>query len=211
MTFRRLRIAVLAIAGALALGGCGARGDADPGPPVARLTLHGLSSLTNYRARLTEGTGRDRMTIDTRVHSPANWASRSGSTVLHIGSMSYVQVGDRWLAHAAQPDAYAQSNLPSFARQLYRMTRVGGARVRRGGACHEAGLPGRTWTVTASAGSTFGETLTACVANGSGALLKLVIATSGAAMNARYAREVYEITAVGSVAAFQAPVSPTGP
>jgi hypothetical protein len=199
----------IALAGALALSGCGPWNHADPAA-VTTLSPRALSSLTNYRARLTSGSGRHRMMIRTQVHSPDNWAAESGFTVLHIGRVSYVHFGNRWFRHREQPNAYAQSNLPAFARQLYAMTRLSGAIVRRGGPCREAGLAGRTWTVRAASGATFGETFTACVANGSGALLKLVIAARGVGLGDRYASEVYEITAVGRVPPFQVPAPLAG-
>ncbi len=210
MTFRSSTLALalaLALTGTLVLGGCARSGTAAPaaqsGP--AALSLRALGSLTNYRARLTSGTGAHPMTIRTQVHSPENWASTSGFTVLHIGAQSYVHFGSRWFAHADPPGRYAQTNLPSFARQFYAMTRVSGVRLRRGGPCRQAGLAGDTWTLRAAAGSNFGETFTACVADGSGALLRLVVGASGVALGGRYAREVYEITAVGNVPAFHPP------
>ena len=210
MTFRSSTLALalaLALTGTLVLGGCARSGTAAPaaqsGP--AALSLRALGSLTNYRARLTSGTGAHPMTIRTQVHSPENWASTSGFTVLHIGAQSYVHFGSRWFAHADPPGRYAQTNLPSFARQFYAMTRASGVRLRRGGPCRQAGLAGDTWTLRAAAGSNFGETFTACVADGSGALLRLVVGASGVALGGRYAREVYEITAVGNVPAFHPP------
>ena len=207
------RVALFAVpvatACALALAACGAWGHADPAA-VTTLSRRALSSLTNYRARLTSGMGRGDMTIRTQVHSPDNWAAESGFTVLHIGAVSYVHFGNRWLRHPAQPNAYAQSNLPSFARQFYAMSRLSGALVRRSGPCRQAGLAGRTWTVNASSGATFGETVTACVANGSGALLKLLVTARGVGRGERYASEVYEITAVGSVPRFQVPAQLAG-
>ena len=215
MTFRSSTLALalaLALTGTLVLGGCARSGTAAPaaqsGP--AALSLRALGSLTNYRARLTSGTGAHPMTIRTQVHSPENWASTSGFTVLHIGAQSYVHFGSRWFAHADPPGRYAQTNLPSFARQFYAMTRVSGVRLRRGGPCRQAGLAGDTWTLRAAAGSNFGETFTACVADGSGALLRLVVGASGVALGGRYAREVYEITAVGNVPAFHPPAGLPG-
>lgn len=192
----------------LALGGCGAAGR--PGrldPAAATLSPRALASLDNYRARLSSGAGPDRMIIRTQVHSPRNWAAESGLAVLHIGSMSYVRFGQQWFPHPDAPQSYAQNNLPAFARQFYAMTRVRGARVRRGPPCRQAGLAGHTWTVRAAGGTSFGETLIACVADGSGALLRLAVSASSTAMAGPYASEVYEITAVGGVAPFQVPVS----
>ena len=215
MTFRSSTLALalaFALTSTLVLGGCARSGTAAPaaqsGP--ATLSLRALGSLTNYRARLTSGTGAHPMTIRTQVHSPENWASTSGFTVLHIGAQSYVHFGSRWFAHADPPGRYAQTNLPSFARQFYAMTRVSGVRLRRGGPCRQAGLAGDTWTLRAAAGSNFGETFTACVADGSGALLRLVVGASGVALGGRYAREVYEITAVGNVPAFHPPAGLPG-
>lgn len=210
MSCRVLLIAVpLATACALALSGCGPWGRADPAA-VTTLSRRALSSLTNYRARLTSGVGRRHMTIRTQVHSPDNWATESGVMVLHIGAVSYVHFGNRWLPHPAQPNAYAQSNLPSFAGQFYAMTRLNGAIVRRGGPCRQAGLAGRRWSIRAASGTTFGETFTACVANGSGALLKLAITARGVGRGERYASEIYEITAVGGVPRLQAPAQLAG-
>ncbi len=207
------RVALFAVpvatACALALAGCGAWGHADP-PAVTTLSRRALSSLTNYRTRLTSGMGKRHMTIRTQVHSPQDWAAESGFTVLHIGAESYVHFGNRWFRHPEQPNAYAQSNLPSFARQFYAMTRMSGAIVRRGGPCRQAGLAGRTWTISAPSGATFGETFTACVANGSGALLKLLVTARGVGRAERYASEVYEITAVGNVPRFQVPAQLSG-
>ncbi len=210
MTIRiSLTVGALALAGTLALGGCGSAGR-DPGRPVATLSLRALSSLTNYRARLTSGIGKYHMTIETQVHSPQNWQAKSGFTVLHIGATSYVHFDNQWFAHPDQPNAYAQNNLPAFARQFYGMTRVRGVAVRRGGPCRQADLTGQTWTVSAAGGSTFGERYRACVADGSGALLKLAIAASGAGMRGRDAGEVYEITAIGDVPAFRVPAAVRG-
>ena len=212
MTFRSIAPALVlagALIGTLVLGGCARSGAAAPaaqGVPAA-LSLRALGSLTNYRARLTSGTTAHPMTIRTQVHSPENWASTSGYTVLHIGAQSYVHFGSRWFAHADRPGRYAQTNLPSFARQFYAMTRVSGVRLRRGGPCHQGGLTGDTWTLRAAAGSNFGETFSACVARGSGALLRLVVGASGVALGGRYAREVYDITAVGGVPAFHPPTA----
>ncbi len=193
---------------ALALGGCGAAGR--PGrldPAAATLSPRALASLSNYRARLSSGAGPYRMTIRTQVHSPENWAAESGLTVLHIGPTSYVRFGQQWFPHPDAPQTYAQNNLPAFARQFFAMTRVSGARVRRGPPCRQAGLAGYTWTVSASGGTSFGAKLIACVADASGALLKLAVTASSTAMAGQYASEVYEITAVGGVAPFQVPVN----
>lgn len=210
MTFHVPLLTVsFALTCALTLSGCGAPSHSDP--LVQRtLSIGRLSSLSNYRARMTSGRGQYRMTINTQVHSPSNWASESGSTVRHIGAMTYVRLGNHWLAHPAQPNAYAQQNLPSFARQFYAMTRLGGMLVHRGGPCRQAGLAGHTWTIRPSPGSTFGETLSACVADRSGALLRLVIAAKGTPMPGRYASETYLITAVGNVAPLRVPAHVTG-
>ena len=206
MTFRRIAPA-LALTGALLLGGCARSGATSPGAAgvPAALSLRALSSLTNYRARLTSGAGSKRITIRTQVHSPHNWASESGVTVVHIGAQSYAHFGSQWFVHTDRPGLYAQSNLPSFARQFYAMTRIGGVRVASGGPCRQAGLDGYTWTLRAAAGSNFGQTLTACVADGNGALLRLTVRASGVALGGRYASEVYQITAVGNVPAFRPP------
>ena len=211
MTFRSIALA-LALASALVLGGCdrsGAAASGARGVPAA-LSLRALESLTNYRARLTSGAGGPDMTIRSAVHSPENWASTSGFTVLHIGERSYVHFGSRWFVHTDRPGLYAQTNLPSFARQFYAMTRVSGVRIRRGGPCRQAGLAGYSWSLRAAAGSNFGETFSACVANGSGALLRLAVGASGVALGGRYAREVYEITAVGNVPPFHPPAVLSG-
>ena len=202
---RNLACATLCV---LALGGCGAAGQAGRlDPAAATLSPRALASLSNYRARLISGAGSSRMIIRTQVHSSENWAAESGLQVLHIGSMSYVRFGRQWFPHPDAPQTYAQNNLPAFARQFYAMTRVRGARVRRGPPCRQAGLAGHTWTVRGAGGTSFGETLIACVADASGALLRLAVSTSSTAMAGPYASEVYEITAVGGVAPFQVPVS----
>lgn len=199
--------AAVAILSTLALSGCGSFEHSAPAPAVSVLSPQALSSLTNYRARLSSGAGRARVTVRTQVYSPSNWASESGLIVLHIGALSYVRLANRWVAHRQQPNAYAQSNLPAFAREFYAMSKVSGTRVRRGGPCRQAGLPGRTWTIRAPGGATFGERLSACVANGSGALLRLAIVPRDTEMAGRYASEVYEITAIGDVPPLRAPRS----
>lgn len=207
MTFHTRLATMCLIAGTATLAGCGAAaapGHSDRSPP---LSLHALASLTNYRARLSSGTGRYHMTITTAVHSPDNWQATSGFTVRHIGAVSYVRAGRHWLAHHERVHTYAQENLPAFARQFYAMTRIDGTTVRRGGPCRQAGLAGRTWTIRATGGSSFGQRYIACVADDSGALLRLSITASGAAENTRDATELYQITAVGGVAAFNKPTN----
>lgn len=198
---------LLVLVCAAALSACSSAAAPERVTGATALSLRTLSSLGNYRARLRSGRGKYRMTIMTAVHSPENWKSVGGLTVVHVGAMSYVRFDQRWFAHRDPPNAYAQNNLPAFARQFYSMTRVGGTQVRRGGPCRQAGLPGRTWTIDAAVGSTFGETFSACVADHGGALLKLTIAATDAGMNRRDASEVYEITAVGGVGAFHPPAS----
>ena len=209
MTVRML-LAGCALAAAAALTGCGSPRPAHNRDRQAQPSLRAPGPLTHYRAWLPRGTGRQRMTIRTQVHSPTNWASESGLAVRHIGSMSYVHFGRHWFAHQEQRGDYAQTNLPAFARQFYAMTRAHGAVVRRGGACRQAGLAGHTWTVGAADGASFGETFTACVADTSGALLKLVIGARGTLLGGHYASEVYTITAVGNVPPLQVPADVAG-
>ncbi len=196
---------------ALTLSGCSRLSAATvAAPEAAALSRRALASLSNYRARLSSGRGKYHMVIRTQVHSPDNWAAQSGSTVIHIGTMSYTHFGNQWLVHSDRPDVYAQSNLPAFAAQFYGMAHVTGAVVRRGGACRQATLAGHTWTIRAASGTTFGETLTGCVADANGALLKLVVTAADPAAAGQDANEIYQITAVGGVAPFRAPsrVSP---
>jgi hypothetical protein len=210
MTFRSIALA-LALAGALLLGGCARPGATAHGPEgvPAALSLRALGSLTNYRARLTSGAGGRRMTIRTQVHSAQNWASESGVTVVHLGAQSYVRFGSQWFVHADRPGLYGETNLPAFARQFYAMTRVSGVRVERRGPCRQAGLEGYIWTIHAAPGSSLGQTFNACVADGSGALLRLTVRASSVALAGPYASEVYQITAVGNVPAFRRPTPVT--
>lgn len=206
-----IRIALLAalpvaILCALALSGCSRRSVARVAAPgVATLSQRALASLTNYRASLSSGRGKYHMQITMQVHSPQNWATQSGSTVVHIGPMSYTRLGNEWRAHADRPHLYAQTNLPAFAAQFYAMTRLTGAVVRRGGPCRQASLAGHTWRIRASGDSTFGETFTACVADENGVLLRLRVRPDAPVMSGQDASETYQITAVGGVAPFRAP------
>lgn len=195
-----------AILCALALSGCGRQSIARvEAPGAATLSRRALASLTNYRARLTSGRGKYHMQITMQVHSPQNWVMQSGSTVVHIGAMSYTRLGNQWRAHTDRPDRYAQTNLPAFAAQFYAMTRLTGTVVRRDGPCRQAALPGHIWKIRASGGSTFGETFTACVADKSGALLKLSVRPDASVRSGQDASETYQITTVGGVAPFRAP------
>ena len=123
------------------------------------LSLERLESLTNYRSQMTSGMGNYHMTVDTSVHSPTDWQVDSGATTRYVNGMRYIYApfGKYWLAQTGSPDAYAQQNLPSFARQFFDMTRVSGVSLRHGKPCRQAGVDGHVWSVAADGGAAVRE------------------------------------------------------
>lgn len=208
--------ALLVIAGGLLLGGCSSSKRATstdkPGEDSqsvatnsSGLSVDRLSSLTNYRAQMQSGTGKSQMTIRTDVHSPDNWAVLTGIETRHIGGERYLDLGKYWVEQKDQPGEYARINLPSVAKGFYSMTHVSHASVKEGDPCQQAGLSGHTWTISAAGGGLLNERFEACVADKSGALLRLKVSTQGQATGGREIREFYQILSVGDVPAYKVP------
>lgn len=147
---------------------------------VNGLDLSKLGSLEDYAAALTlDG----RPSIAYRVHSPVDWETLTGSTVVSIdqGGSQYERVPHisgstlvyRW-QRTGPAASYAAVGYASYARGFAALTKVAGSRLVRGRTCRQAGLAGRLWSFAASAPGAVYPHVSACVADSSGALLTYV-------------------------------------
>lgn len=198
----------IVVAGAVVLAACG--GPAKPARPAASdsaLSLDKLASLTNYRSVMVAGMGGTPMTFKNSVHSVDNWQQDSPLKTRHVAGQKYTELGGQWTAGKDKAGAYEKHNLPSFAKQFYGMTQVAHASIKRGKACRQAGTDGHRWTIGADGGQVLQEQFVACVADDSGALLKLVVGAQGAVTGEKKAREVYKIVSIGDVPAFRVPLT----
>lgn len=166
------------------------------------LDLAKLGSLTDYTAKLVVD-GRLEETF--RVHSPTDRETFTGGPFplsVDVGGWRYLRVpkvSGTKVTYAWQkmgrPHPYRLATYPSYAVGFGALTHVTGAKLVRGGVCHEAGLAGRLWHFAAAARGAVYPHVSACVADRSGALLSYDEAPL----------QTFVVTGVGDVAPIPVP------
>lgn len=171
------------------------------------LDLAALGSLTDYAGRMTDNGA----TISVEVHSPTDWSeSTGGFPILHVDGTTYVRtVGPSgrpgWVHSPDTASSYRQSPYPGVATQFADFTKVADATITKGAPCAVAGVAGHTWTIASPHTAVLSEQESACVADGSGALLSLTTGASGSAVPANGFAYSFTVTEVGGVPALAVP------
>lgn len=180
------------------------------------LTIARLGSLTDYSFISRSGNEGYTFTVTGQVHDATDWESHSTSpavTNFDVGGRGYgVAIGQVTPVTFKSPDGLTHLNgEATYAQALIGYTHVTGIRVAAAGPCNVAGVDGTTYHVKSPAAdaSLLVETATACVANGSGALLSYSSGVpGGSAANATHltgAETSFTVTAIGGVGPISAP------
>ena len=174
------------------------------------LTLSRLASLTNYSFTATAGNGGYTFTVTGEVHDPSDWETHSTSpavTNYDVNGRGYaVALGQVTSGPPQQLDGEA-----TYAQALIGYTHVTGIRITTAGPCTVAGIQGTTYKVKSPGAdaSLLVETATACVANGTGALLSYSSGVpGGSAASAAHitgATTSFTVNAVGGIGPIAAP------
>jgi hypothetical protein len=169
-----------------------------------------LDSLTNYAfTRIASNSGAS-FTATGKVHNPTDWEIHTISpavTTYDVGGHGYaVTLGQ--VIHVSFNTPEGVGNLEgeySFAEQLVGYTHVTGIKITQAGSCSVAGANGTIYHVQSPGADTpiLSEAATACVSNGSGALLSYTSGiTGGSAANAAHvagSSNRFTVTAIGGV------------
>jgi len=232
MTLRgRLRPWLLLTMG-LAVAGCGGasnQGGAGPSPsPRATagaasapgLTMSRLSSLRNYTFTASASNGGATFTVTGQVHGPEDWKVEStipvAETRYDVDGRGYaVTLGQVITVSFATPEGLTHLDGEySAAQGLVGYTHVLGERISTAGSCRVAGENGTVYHLRSpsDAASLLVETATACVAQGSGALLSYAAGVpSGSAAQANGiagASSTFTVDSIGTVGVISAPSKP---
>jgi len=182
------------------------------------LTLARLGSLTNYSFSTSTGNGGYSLTLTGEVHDSTDWETHSTSpavTTYDVDGRGYtVALGQVASVTFKTPDGLTHLNGErTYAQALIGYTHVAGIRITTGGACNVAGVAGTTYQVKSPSAdaSLLVETATACVADGSGALLSYSSGVpGGSAANAAHitgATTSFTVDAVGGIGPIAAPTA----
>ena len=180
------------------------------------LSLSRLGSLTNYSFTAAAGNGGYTFTVTGEVHDSTDWETHSTSpavTTYDVDGHGYtVALGQVASATFKTPDGLTHLNgEKTYAQALIGYTHVAGIRITTGGACNVAGVAGTTYQVKSPSAdaSLLVETATACVANGTGALLSYSSGVpGGSAASAAHitgATTSFTVNAVGGIGPIAAP------
>lgn len=175
-----------------------------------------LGSLTDYSFISKSGNEGYSFTITGQVHDPTDWETNSTSPAVanyDVDGHGYsLAVGQVIPVTFKSPDGLTHLNGEvSYAQALIGYTHVTGIRIVTAGSCNVAGVHGTTYEVRSPGAdaSLLVETATACVADGSGALLSYSSGVpGGSAANATHltgAETSFTVTAIGGVGAISAP------
>jgi len=203
-------------------GATAASGTSSAGSPGGGgLSLARLGSLTDYSFTSTAGNGGSTFTVTGEVHGPTDWETHSTSpavTSYDVGGRGYaVAIGQVTAVTFKTRDGLTHlDGEPTYAQALIGYTHVTGIRITTGGHCSVAGVPGTIFQVKSPSAdaSLLVETATACVADGSGALLSYSSGVpSGSAASAVHitgAATSFTVNAVGGIGPISVPSgSPT--
>ncbi len=178
-----------------------------------------LGSLTDYSFTSTAGNDGYTFTVTGEVHSPTDWENHSTSpavTTYDVDGRGYaVAVGQVLPTTFKPPDGLTHLNGETdYAQALIGYTHVTGIRITTAGPCSVAGVRGTTYQVKSPGAdaSLLVETATACVADGSGALLSYSSGVPGgsaaSAVNLKGAAVSFTVDAVGGIGPIAAPDAP---
>ncbi len=182
------------------------------------LSLSRLGSLTNYSFTAAAGNGGYTFTVTGEVHDSTDWETHSTSpavTTYDVDGHGYtVALGQVASATFKTPDGLTHLNgEKTYAQALVGYTHVTGIRITTGGTCSAAGVAGTTYQVKSPSAdsSLLVETASACVADGSGALLSYSSGVpGGSAANAAHitgATTSFAVDAVGGIGPITAPTT----
>ena len=188
-------------------------------PAAAGLSLARLGSLTDYSFTSTAGNDGYTFTVNGEVHGPTDWETRSTSPAVasyDVGGRGYaVALGQVTSLSFKTPDGLTHLNgETTYAQALIGYTHVAGIRITTAGPCRVAGVEGTTYQVKSPSADAplLVETATACVADGSGALLSYSSGVpGGSAASAAHltgATVSFTVDAVGGIGAIAAPSAP---
>jgi hypothetical protein len=204
-------------AGATATSGTGPAGS----PGAGGLSLARLGSLTDYSFTSTAGNDGSTITVTGEVHDPTDWETHSASpavTNYDVGGRGYaVAIGQVTPVTLKTPEGLTHlDGETTYAKALIGYTHVTGIRITTGGHCSVAGVRGTTYDVKSPGADAtlLVETATACVADGSGALLSFASGVPGgsaaSAVHITGATTSFTVDAVGGTGPIAAPSgSPT--
>ena len=230
--FRRWRLSGLVLG--LALAGCGAtagsKGSTPPAsggsPPsagaaaVGGLTLARLGGLRDYTFTSSASNAGYTITITGQVHDPEDWRTESTvpvpETHYDVGGRGYaVTLGQVMAVSFQTPEGLTHLDGEySAAESLVGYIRVTGERITASGSCRVAGESGKVYHLESpsQAASLLVETATACVAQGSGALLsytaRVPSGSAARANNIAGASLSFTVNSIGGVGVITAPKAP---
>jgi hypothetical protein len=187
------------------------------------LTLSKLSSLRNYTFTTNSSNANQDFAITGQVHDPTDWQTKSTvpvpETRYDVGGRGYaVTLGQVIQVSFATPEGL--TNLDgeySAAQSLVGYTHVTGETITTAGSCRVAGEAGTIYHLRSPGDATalLVETATACVAQGSGALLSYSAGIpSGSAARSNHLTGntfTFTVESIGGVATIQAPKAPSAP
>jgi len=222
------RTEVIALAAlALGLAACGSNGSpaASKQAPsgetggAATFSLSQLASLENYRFTSSSSNEGHTFTITGLVHGPEDWETEATipvpETTYDVGGHGYaLALGHVEPVSFKTPQGYSHlDGERTFATALIGYTHVTGIRITRKGRCRVAGTVGTLYHLAtpSTAASVLLETASACVADGSGALLSYRTgAPSGSAVAAtplHGATSSFTVVAIGGVGEITPPTA----
>ena len=186
--------------------------------PSAALSLSRLSSLTNYTFVSSAGGASESLRVTGKVHTATDWESHTQTpsvTTYDVGGHGYAVVGGPRVNVTFQtPDGVNHLDGEHvYAAELMGYTHVTGIRISTAGACSVAGTAGTVYDVKSpsASASLLVETATACVADGSGALLSYSGGVQGgAAASAAHLTGMamsFRVTSIGGVGRIAAPAA----
>ena len=182
-----------------------------------KLTLERLAGLQNYRFTSSASNGGYTFRLSGIVHGPRDWETRSTlpvkETTYDVNGRGFTLViGHIVPVTFKTPDGLTHlDGERSAAESLIGYTRVRGIRIATGGSCRVAGRSGTTYHLKTprNAASLLVETATACVANGSGALLSYTAGVpSGSVLKSVHLRGAtlsFKVDGIGTVGVIRAP------
>jgi len=183
---------------------------------VDGLDLSKLGSLTNYAAEVVVGSAAPTVY---RVHSPTDWEELTATgepLSVDVGNAQYTPLppaagtaGPRW-AREVPAAAYQRTPYPSDAVGFADLTQVPGVRLVRGAPCTDAGTAGHRWGFEATRAGAAYPHVSACIADGSGALLSYIdqaTTPTGTSVGTAAPRPLatLTVTAIGTVPPIPAP------
>lgn len=174
------------------------------------LSLARLGSLKNYTFTTSAGNGGYTFTVTGKVYGPTSWETHSTApavTTYDVDGRGYaLAIGQVISVSFKTPEGLTHlDGETTYAEALIGYTHVAGIQIKTSGQCSVAGEAGTTYHVQSpsAAASLLVETATACVANGTGALLSYSSGVpSGSAAQAAHitgAGTSFRVNSIGGV------------